>query len=73
MTTVAAIGERAALQGFLLAGVRVLTAENTGDVIDAWDALSPQTGIVILTIKARAALGTRTASLPAPLTVVLPS
>lgn len=72
-SSVAAIGERAALRGFTLAGVRIFPAETAPDMVAAWEALPAHTGIVILTANALTALGSRTADVLSPLTVVLPS
>ncbi len=73
MSPIVAIGERARVQGFALAGVTVVVAENADAVQTAWRGLGGEVELVILTRLARRALadedhqrGRR------PLAVVLP-
>lgn len=70
---VAALGEKALLEGYGLAGAIVHAAETDDDVRCAWDALAGRAGVVLLTPRAAAALGTALADPHAPLTAVLPS
>lgn len=69
---VAAIGERTRVSGFVLAGVEVLVAERPEAVREAWNALPPGVGLVIVTPAAAAALGTRAPAPEPPLVVVMP-
>jgi vacuolar-type H+-ATPase subunit F/Vma7 len=68
---VAALGEEELVQGFALAGVRVVLAEDGTSVLEAWRELTPDAVVVILTRKAAQALGARVRDSTA-LTVVLP-
>ena len=69
MGTIAALGEAQRIQGLGLAGVLVVPAEQPEEVRDRWAALPADVVLVILTPRARAALG----AVPAgPLTVVMP-
>lgn len=55
MSSVVVIGEGVA--GYRLAGAHVVEAEGPVPVRAAWDALPEDTGLVLLTPAARAALG----------------
>lgn len=69
--TVAVIGEDVLIQGYGLAGARVLAAEEADAVRAAWRSLTPDVGVVILTPAAASALdGEMTGEWP--LTVVMP-
>ncbi|MBR7825607.1 hypothetical protein KDK95_04760 [Actinospica sp. MGRD01-02] len=68
---VVALGEEERVQGFALAGVRVVPAQDGTSVLEAWRELAPDAVVVILTRKAAQALGTRVRD-SAALTVVLP-
>ncbi len=71
MSAIVAIGEPALIEGYALAGVRVLAAEGADEVRRAWESLTRTTGLVILT----AAAGTHLGDEPGremPLTVVMP-
>ena len=72
MTEVAAIGAAYRVEGFALAGARVLVAEDPGDVRDAWRALPSTVRVVVLTPAAAALLDDQRETPGAPLTVVLP-
>lgn len=73
MGRVAAIGEHAAVSGYALAGVLVLSAEDDDAVRGAWNSLPDDVQVVILTDRAACSLGdVRTADL-LPFTVVMPS
>lgn len=69
MARIAAIGERARVQGFALGGAVVLTAENPDEVRDAWAGLDAEVAVVILTARAAAALPMEE---DGPLRVVMP-
>ena len=72
MARVAVIGEQVSVQGYALAGAVVLVAEDADAAQHAWDALSEDVAVVILTSTAAQALGpVRVAGLH-PLTVVIP-
>jgi vacuolar-type H+-ATPase subunit F/Vma7 len=73
MSTVAVIGERALIQGYALAGARVLVAETARDVRDQWAQMPRDVLVVILTSTAAAGLpGIRSAP-DGPMTVVMPA
>lgn len=76
MSRVVAIGERARVEGFGLAGAEVLVAEDPAAVQAAWAALGSDVGVVLLTPAAQAALGSPQGLLEVepdrPLLVVLP-
>ena len=69
MGRVAAIGEAVRVQGLSLAGVLLLPGEGPAEVRASWKALPTDVEVVILTPRARAALGTRETG---PLMVVMP-
>ncbi|HSG13510.1 MAG TPA: V-type ATP synthase subunit F [Gaiellaceae bacterium] len=59
MSLVVAIGEERLLVGFALAGVDVRVAESPGAVVDTWERLEREVGLVLLTPPAAAALAER--------------
>ncbi len=71
---IAAIGERARLGAFALAGVLVDAANDADSMVAAWKALPADVGVVILTPAAYAALRARgaLAQVGAPLWTVMP-
>jgi vacuolar-type H+-ATPase subunit F/Vma7 len=69
---VAAIGERARVAGFALAGVHVLAAEDSEDVRQAWRGLPPDVALVIVTPVAAEALGPGPLTGNRPLVAVMP-
>lgn len=71
MSAVVAIGERSALEGFALAGVEVIDAADARAALEAWEALPPDVGLVLLGAAAHAALAERLAEKPR-LWVVVP-
>jgi vacuolar-type H+-ATPase subunit F/Vma7 len=71
--TIAAIGERALLDGFRLAGVSVFAGTTDEEILRAWRALPQSTAIVILTPRAARTLQPFLAASDSPLTVVLPA
>ena len=70
--SVAALGEQALVEGYPLAGARLVVAETDAEVRQAWDALPDSVGVVILTPRAARALGPELTDLNAPMTVVMP-
>lgn len=75
MAGIVAIGSRDRVEGFGLAGARVVVADDDAAVRRAWAALGPDVAVAVLTPAARAALDD--AELPDvapgnPLLVVLP-
>jgi len=56
MSTIVAIGERERVSGFALAGVQIAPADDPDGVRSAWQALSADVGLVILTWAAHRAL-----------------
>jgi vacuolar-type H+-ATPase subunit F/Vma7 len=72
MPAVVALGEPAALAGFRMAGVRVLSADGPDEVRRAWDSLPADVGLVILTSQAAEALPDSAEIVRGPLVVVLP-
>ena len=73
MPQVAGLGELSRLEVYRLAGVGVLAAETDDDVRTAWQSLTEDTLVVLLTPRAAAALGNALAEPGVPMTVVLPS
>ena len=71
MATVAAIGERARVDGFALVGALVRAADTPAEVRAAWRALPSDVAVVLLTSSAAAALEAELA-MNWPMTVVLP-
>ncbi|MFC0597874.1 V-type ATP synthase subunit F [Streptomyces palmae] len=68
----AAIGEQVRVCGFALAGVSVFAAEDAPAVREAWRRLPADTGLVILTASAAAALDPAALEGTRPLTAVMP-
>ena len=56
MSHIVAIGERERLRGFALTGVEVAAADDPATARAAWDSLTPEVALVILTRAAHAAL-----------------
>ncbi|HEX7660519.1 MAG TPA: hypothetical protein VF444_13680 [Pseudonocardiaceae bacterium] len=69
--TVAAIGARSRIQGYALAGVTLVVAEDADAVREAWRTLDRGIGFVILTPDAAEALGAEL-DVEWPLTAVMP-
>jgi vacuolar-type H+-ATPase subunit F/Vma7 len=65
----AAIGERAFVEGYGLAGATVAVADDAAEVRRAWHALPPDVAVVVLTAASAGALGAET---DGRLVVVLP-
>jgi vacuolar-type H+-ATPase subunit F/Vma7 len=72
MSRVLAIGERALVEGYALAGAEVREAETEAEIRRAWDAVPPDTGLVILTASAAAVLRPALRRRPRVLWAVLP-
>jgi vacuolar-type H+-ATPase subunit F/Vma7 len=71
MATAAVIGEALAVEGYTLAGAVVLEADGQAEAAAAWDALPPDTALLIMTARAADWLAGRLAERPAILTAVL--
>jgi vacuolar-type H+-ATPase subunit F/Vma7 len=71
MATAAVIGEALAVEGYTLAGAVVLGADSQAEAAAAWDALPPDTALLIMTARAADWLAGRLAERPAILTAVL--
>ena len=68
-----ALGERSLLEGFPLAGVRLIPAETDDEVRSSWQELLHTDGVLILTRRAAAALSARPEEqVNGPMMVVLP-
>jgi vacuolar-type H+-ATPase subunit F/Vma7 len=72
MARVAVLGDQVSIQGYALAGAVVLVAEDADAARHAWDALSEDVAVVILTRTAAQALGQERVAGLHPLTVVMP-
>ena len=72
MNTVAAIGATHEIEGFALAGVRVIQAGADAEVIAAWAELGDDIGLVILSPAAALVLDGQLAERPEVLTAVMP-
>ncbi len=71
MGTVVALGDARELQGFALAGARVVAASGD-EVLDAWRRLDDEVGLVILSGDAAERLDGVLAERPDVLTAVVP-
>lgn len=72
MGRVVALGSDHRLDGFALAGASVVVAPTDDDVVDAWEAVGDDVGLVILSPGARRILDSRLRDRPDVLTVVVP-
>jgi hypothetical protein len=72
MASAAIIGEELAVEGYALAGCVLLPANNPDEVNSAWQALPPDTVLLILTQTAATWLGDRLAQRPDIMTAVMP-
>ncbi len=72
MNTIVAIGATHGLEGFALAGVKVIAAGTDTDVAHAWALLDDDVGLVILSPEAADALGAALTERHDMLTVVMP-
>ena len=59
VTTVAAIGEGRLVEGYGLAGVTVLAADDPAGWLAAWDELDDEVGLLLLTADSRRVLADR--------------
>ena len=66
------MGERSRVEGFALAAVEVVPAERPEEVTAAWERLPEDTGVLLLTPMAAAALAGRLGRRPRLLHAVLP-
>jgi vacuolar-type H+-ATPase subunit F/Vma7 len=71
MATAAVIGEELAVEGYALAGAIVHAADNQAEAAAAWDALPPDTALLIVSARAAGWLADRLPQRPAILTAVL--
>jgi vacuolar-type H+-ATPase subunit F/Vma7 len=72
MASAAVIGEELAVEGYALAGCVLLPADNPDEVNSAWQALPPDTVLLILTQTAAIWLADRLAQRPDIMTAVMP-
>ena len=72
MAKATVIGEELAVEGYALAGCVLLPADNPDEVNSAWQALPPDTVLLILTQTAASWLADRLAQRPDILTAVMP-
>lgn len=72
MAKAAVIGEELAVEGYALAGCVLLPADNPDEVNAAWQALPPDTVLLILTQNAASWLADRLAQRPDLITAVMP-
>ncbi len=72
MNRIVVLGEGSRVRGFRLAGATVTEAEVPADVAAAWDALPPDTTLLILTGAAEAVIRGRLAERPRLLWAVMP-
>lgn len=73
MSIVAVLGERALVQGYALAGARLLVAETAEEVREQWARMPPEVLVVVLTSAAAARLSGIRSSPDGPMTVVMPT
>jgi vacuolar-type H+-ATPase subunit F/Vma7 len=71
MATAAVIGEALAIEGYALAGVIVHAADSQAEATAAWEALAPDTALVIMTARAAAWLADRLSQRPDILTAMM--
>lgn len=72
MNTVVALGDSEALEGFALAGVRVVPACSPEEILDEWNRLGPDVGLVVISRTAARVLEHVMAERPEVLTAVVP-
>ncbi len=72
MSTIVAIGATYELEGFALAGVKVIAAATDAEVAHAFSVLDDEVGMVILSPAAAKALGSAVAARRDVLTAVMP-
>lgn len=72
MSGVAALGERALVEGFVLAGARVIPAETPEAVRAAWNGLPTDIAVLLVTAQAQGALADLLPSRPELVWTVIP-
>lgn len=72
MSVIVALGERARVEGFALAGVEVIGLDDPKDVRHAWEQLTDEVAVLLLTPAARAHLSDEIASRPDLVWTVIP-
>lgn len=72
MSGIVALGERGRVEGFALAGVRVIAADDPDDVRAAWSGLERDVAVLILTPASQAALSDLLPSRPDLIWTALP-
>jgi vacuolar-type H+-ATPase subunit F/Vma7 len=72
MSRIVALGERARVHGFALAGATVVVAEDVADVIGAYEALEADVGLLLMTPAAAEVVASRLGERPRLLAVVMP-
>jgi vacuolar-type H+-ATPase subunit F/Vma7 len=72
MGRIAALGDAHRIQVFAIAGVEPHPAVTADEAVAAWQSLSPDVAVLILTSQAAAALDERLAERPDLLVTVLP-
>jgi vacuolar-type H+-ATPase subunit F/Vma7 len=73
MTHIVALGESDQVQGFALAGVRLIATAEPDELVRAWEALPDDVAVVILTRSAHRVLGERLGERPRLLWTVMPT
>lgn len=71
MPTAAVIGDALVVEGYALAGAIVHAADSQAEAADAWEALAPDTALVIMTPSAAAWLADRLTQRPDILTAMM--
>jgi vacuolar-type H+-ATPase subunit F/Vma7 len=72
MTGIVALGARERVEGFALAGVRVMVADEPDAIRAAWGALGPEVAVALLTPAAQAALADLLAARPEVIWTTIP-
>jgi len=67
-----ALGEGARVRGFALAGATVVVAEDVAGVIEAYEALEADVGLLVMTPAAAEVVSSRLDERPHLLSVVMP-
>jgi vacuolar-type H+-ATPase subunit F/Vma7 len=72
MSGIVALGARDRVEGFALAGVGVVAADDPAAVRAAWEALGPDVAVVLLTASAQAVLADLLPSRPEVIWTAIP-
>lgn len=72
MSRIVAVGERRRLEGFALAGVKLLRADTRAEAQAAWSRLDPDVAVVILTPATWTALSDLLVTRPEVIWTMLP-